>query len=77
MSGRIVSPNCDVKMDAEVKTVLVENYYQQAVHYTLLVGIASIIEIMTLIKQMAYSNTQAVSSFFFELRTLNDFFVPY
>jgi hypothetical protein len=59
MTGHVVSPNCDVKMDTEVKTVLVENYYQQAVHYALLVGVASIIEILTLINQMAYANTQA------------------
>jgi hypothetical protein len=62
MTGHVVSPNCNVKMDTEVKTVLVENYYQQAVHYALLVGVASIIEILTLINQMAYANTQAVSS---------------
>lgn len=62
MTGHVVSPNCDVKMDAEVKTVLVENYYQQAVYYTLFVGSAAVIEILTLINQMAYANTQAVST---------------
>ena len=61
MTGRIVSPNCDIKMESEVKTVLVEHYYQQSVHYTLLVGAVSIVEILALINQMEYSSTQAVS----------------
>jgi len=48
-------------MESEVKTVLVEHYYQQSVHYTLLVGAVSIVEILALINQMEYSSTQAVS----------------
>jgi hypothetical protein len=57
MLGTALSPNCRIELDGEAESFLVEYYNQKAVHYALLASVTAIIEIIWLIKQMAYTST--------------------
>lgn len=62
MKGYSWSPNCHFLFEFESKSILFQYYFTKSLNYALMVIISSIVQILFLIKQMDYTNTQAAAA---------------
>lgn len=68
MMGVVESPRgeeggaCFAPLALNVTAVNLEAYYNKAINYTLMVTFVSFLQVLLLIRQMEYTNTQSVST---------------
>jgi len=60
--GELVSSNCGVNLHINTTSIQLQAYYDKAINYTLMVTCLSVVQVMLLVKQMDYSNTQAAAA---------------
>mmetsp|Transcript_5222 Transcript_5222/g.19155 ORF Transcript_5222/g.19155 Transcript_5222/m.19155 type:complete len:558 (-) Transcript_5222:137-1810(-) len=58
MAGKLESANCFTELSVNATAVALEVYYNKAINYTLMVTFVSFLQVLFLIRQMEYSNTQ-------------------
>jgi len=62
MGGKIKSASCNISLDVEALTLSFDLYYTKAINYVVMVAISSFVQIILLIRQIEYSNTQTGAS---------------
>ena len=61
VEGEFVGLNCNGTIKVSESTFSVEKFYEKAVRYSVLANAAIFVQILALIYQMNYTNTQSVS----------------
>jgi len=58
----VKTPNCDLEFSIGGSSFMFESYYNKAINYVVMIGVAAFVEILLTIRQMEASSTQSFAS---------------
>eukprot|EP00854_Cymbomonas_tetramitiformis_P003093 gene3093-3926_t len=58
-NGTVVSENCDIELEVNTTSIQLQAYYNKAINYTLMVTCIGLAQMLLLMQQIDYTNTQA------------------